>query len=215
MKLLLDRGINPNKCISIQNGVEKTPIFVASKNGYTEIVKLLLENGSDPCMNFWRRVKNTPLYEASKEGYIDIVKSLLNYGADPNISIDLCLPYGFLPFVLNKPLMHFGDTESPLYAAIDNEHSEVVKILLDHKADPSIKGWDDTPLYLAVKKRNSEIVKSLLIQKADPNYVSDYNKPPLYMASENGDTEIVKLFLNYKANSNIRCHGDKKSHLFI
>ncbi|XP_071135690.1 ankyrin-1-like [Mytilus edulis] len=198
VKLLLDRGINPNECISKQNGVKKTPIFVASKNGYTEIVKLLLENGSDASMNFWRRVKNTPLYVASKGGYIDIVKLLLNYGADPNI-----------------PLMHFGIPESPLYAAIDNEHSEVVKILLDHKADPSIKGWDDTPLYLAVKKRNSEIVKSLLIQKADPNYVSDNKKPPLYMASENGDTEIVKLFLNFKGNSNIRCHGDKKSPLHI
>ncbi|CAC5386580.1 unnamed protein product [Mytilus coruscus] len=215
VKLLLDRDIYPDEWISIRNGVEKTPLFIASKHGHTEVVKLLLEHGSDPCLSVWRRVKNTPLYVASKNGYIDIVKLLLNHGADPNISIDMKLPYGYLPVAKRKPPTHSEDNESPVYAAIDNEHSEVVQILLNHKADPSFNGWAGTPLYFAVKKRNTEIVKSLLIQKANPNYSGVYNKPPLYIASENGDTEIVKLLLTYKGNPNIRFHGDKMSPLHI
>lgn len=129
VKLLLDRDIDPDECISIRKGVEKTPLFVASKNGCTEIVKLLLEHGSDPRMIVGRRVKITALFVASKEGHIDIVELLLNNGAKPNNSINL---------------RNFGKTESPLHAAIDNEHSEVVKILLDHKADPNVDGWVET-----------------------------------------------------------------------
>ncbi|PVU85904.1 hypothetical protein BB560_006862, partial [Smittium megazygosporum] len=54
-------------------------LSLASGNGRLELVKLLLEYGTD--IDFQN--KENPLAEASKNGYLDIVKFPLDYGADP------------------------------------------------------------------------------------------------------------------------------------
>ena len=51
--------------------------------GYSDIVKLLLENGADP--NIIGNDGRTSLIFASKFGCTDVVKMLLKNGADPNI----------------------------------------------------------------------------------------------------------------------------------
>lgn len=215
MKLSSNHDIDPGTTFSVTPGIEKSPLFVASENGYTEIVKLLLEHGSDPSMDVWKRTQNTPLYVASQKGYIGVVKLLLFHKADPNLNISMLVTDGFRIGMIGRPLTHSKDNESPLCAAINNEHSEVVNILLDNGANVNFHGWDGTPLYLAVKKRNLEIVKSLLIHKADPTDSCDFNKPTLYIASENGDIEIVKLLLKYKGNPNIHFHYNKMSPLHM
>lgn len=188
----------------------------ATDTGSTNIVKLLLEHNIDPqCINIINGEQKAPLFEASKKGYIGIVELLLNYGADPDIRLDMDLPYAYIPVIKGKPLTHSKDYESPLHVAIENEHSDIVKVLLHHNADANIDGWDGTPLYLAVMKRNTEVVKSLLIHKANPNHTTDHNKPVLYISAENGDFEIVKLLLDNEANPNFTFHENNKSPLHI
>ncbi|VDI54536.1 Hypothetical predicted protein [Mytilus galloprovincialis] len=59
---------------------------------------------------------------------------------------------------------------SPLYIACQNNHIEVVKVLLDINADTN-KCRDDgaSPLYIACRNDHIEVVKVLIDRKADIN----------------------------------------------
>ena len=88
-------------------------LLIASMCRHTEIVHLLLENGSDP--NMTDNDGRSSLMAASQEGYTETVQLLLEAGADPNIN--------------NK----MGGT-ALMFASLCG-HPEVVKLLLAHHAD--------------------------------------------------------------------------------
>ena len=119
-----------------------TPLHGAAWNGYTELVKILLETKAD--VNARKRDDGaTPLYIASIRGHTEIVKLLLDYKADVNMGLTN------------------GDT--PLHTAVWNGHPEVVKILLEKKADVNASKHDGaTPLDIAAITGNIEIMKLLL-----------------------------------------------------
>ncbi|CAH3155961.1 unnamed protein product [Pocillopora meandrina] len=56
---------------------QDTSLFTAARNGQTDIVRVLIENGAD--VN-----KDTPLSEATTNGHTDIVRLLIENGADVN-----------------------------------------------------------------------------------------------------------------------------------
>ena len=58
------------------------PLFVASQNGYIEIVKYLTEHGAD--VNKCRENGWTPLHAVSENGHLESVKLLVKNGADIN-----------------------------------------------------------------------------------------------------------------------------------
>ena len=87
-----------------------TALMMASANGHTEIVKLLLGKGAEV------NVKNTDdgvtaLFMASANGHTEIVKLLLDKGADVNVKNI----YGI----------------TALFMASAHGHTEVAKLLLD------------------------------------------------------------------------------------
>jgi len=85
----------------------------ASRRGYTEIVRLLLESGAD--------VNTHGIYaldEASGGGHTEIVRLLLESGADVNNGV------------------------YALRAAQDNGHLEIVDLLLGKRAKPATSGQD-------------------------------------------------------------------------
>jgi Ankyrin repeats (3 copies) len=58
----------------------QTPLFIASQNGHTEVIRILLQCGADAEArdnNNW-----TPLHCALRQGRLDVVQLLLNRGAD-------------------------------------------------------------------------------------------------------------------------------------
>ena len=102
---------------------------------------------------------------------------------------------------------------TPLEWAAMKGHTEVVKVLLDNKADVNVSRPTDgaTPLYIAAQNGHTEVVKLLLDHEADVN-VSRHTDgaTPLYVAAENGHTEVVKLLLDKNADASTNCQPGGK-----
>ena len=57
-----------------------TPLHLASSSGIPEIVRILVEKGSD--VNAQNEIHMTPLHRASHRGHAKSVQLLINHGAD-------------------------------------------------------------------------------------------------------------------------------------
>jgi len=93
---------------------------------------------------------------------------------------------------------------TPLIKASGEGYAEIVKLLLEAKADVNAATNADasTPLYIASGNGHTEVVKLLLEAKANINAVTTNGLTPLYIASFQGHTEVVKLLIEAKANVN-------------
>src|SRR5215208_6773899 len=58
-------------------------LYIASRNGYANIVELLLEAKANPNVHY-RDQKLTPLHAAAFYGHTEVVKALLAYNANVN-----------------------------------------------------------------------------------------------------------------------------------
>ena len=88
----------------------------------------------------------------------------------------------------------FGAT--PLYAASENGHAEVVKLLLAAGVDKDkAMHGGTTPLDIASFNGHAEVVKLLLAAGADKDKARQDGTTPLWAASFNGHAEVVKLLL--------------------
>ncbi|VDH93536.1 glycerophosphodiester phosphodiesterase [Mytilus galloprovincialis] len=206
----IDHGGDVNLC----NRTGGSPLLVASVNGHTETVKVLLDNKADSnkCLNN----EVSPLYVACQNNHIETVKLLLDNEAD----INKCRDNGTSPLYIACQNIHTeivkilldnkadinkctDNGASPLHIACHNNHTETVKILLDNKADIN-KCMNDgaSPLHIACQNNYTETVKVLLDNKADINKCDDNGASPLYIACQNNHTELVKILLDNKADIN-------------
>ncbi|KAH8822155.1 ankyrin repeat-containing domain protein [Flagelloscypha sp. PMI_526] len=101
------------------------PLFMASKQGHTEIVTLLLDSSADPHLfGNW----HTPLTVACQYGHGDVASLLLDMpGMDPNMQP-----------VLSEAHAHARRGETALHSASRGGSAEVVLVLLEWGADPHI-----------------------------------------------------------------------------
>ena len=111
---------------------------------------------------------NNVFVRAAADGRTILVKAALHRGAD----------------------VHDGDDQALIFAS-QNNHIEVVEILLVAGADPTT-GGSNQALQFASENGNAEIVKLLIDAGADPEGGSF---SPLIEASINKQTEVVKLLL--------------------
>ena len=100
------------------------------------------------------------------------------------------------------------DGYSPLGLASFFKRPDVVRVLLERGAKPSVPSRDQgfTPLHSAVAtdagEATAEIVRLLLEAGADPNLKSNEGGTPLHSAAYTGDLEIAELLLAYGADPN-------------
>lgn len=100
-------------CLILQNNDNETALHCAAQYGHTEVVKVLLEELTDPTMR--NNKFETPLDLAALYGRLEVVKMLLN--AHPNL------------------LSCNTKKHTPLHLAARNGHKAVVHVLLDAGMD--------------------------------------------------------------------------------
>ncbi len=130
-----------------------------------------------------------PLYKAIKTGDKEAFSRIL----DRNIEAG---------FNFNTPIRRPGQTA--LLLAAQYGRADMVKALLEAKADPNFKSSNGfTPLNLVAQQGNTDAVKILLASGADPNSPNTKNETPLYSAIMNYHFDTAYALLEAKANPNV------------
>jgi ankyrin repeat protein len=81
VRLLLDRGANPNQAAA--NAAKVTALHAAVSSNQAQIVEWLLDAGAD--VNARQQMDYTPLMGAAANARLDILELLLARGADPSL----------------------------------------------------------------------------------------------------------------------------------
>ena len=161
---------------SVDNA-DETGAMLASKNGHANCLNILLRNGEIDLTKTNERGENA-LMLATEWNHIECTKILLEHGTDPNA----------------KNIRMGGRTA--LHIACAHGHAEIVKLLIDHKANvDSLQLGRLTPLMCAVLKNNVRCVQHLLEANADGNLSDNEAVTPAIMASVKGSTESLELLL--------------------
>jgi ankyrin repeat protein len=85
-----------------------------------------------------------------------------------------------------------------LMAAAERGRVDIVKLLLDHKADPNVAGRDaGTALMLAAENNQPEIVKLLLDRGADPNRQDHNGWTALLKAAYQGNAKCIEILASH------------------
>jgi ankyrin repeat protein len=134
------------------------------------------------------------IHSAAKRGDVQAVRKLLAEGSDLA--------------ALNK------DSKPVLWMAVRGGNIEVVRLLLDAGADPSLQDprvgtplhlayrLDETPIWQAVRRRRVSVVRLLLDRGADPNHVWADGSTVLHMAGGMGNREMVTILIQAGMNVN-------------
>jgi ankyrin repeat protein len=174
-RVLLEKKADPNIGASWKN--DDGPLHVASRLGYLNMVKLLVESGAN--VNKKNSAGATPLLQASWHTWPDVVKELLNNGAVINIAD-----------ATGMTALHINITEE---ISSNENYKKTVKLLIREGADVnagSVEGRD-TPLHSACLVGDAEIVGMLI-----------YKGALLYAENENGDSPYCCLLRS--AHSRLR-----------
>lgn len=95
------------------------------------------------------------------------------------------------------------DGNTSLHLATWNGHADVVKVLLDGKADPNSEcERKETPLQQAAWRGHAVVCQLLLESGVDPNAKSDSRATPLHQAAANGHEVVSRLLLNFGGDPN-------------
>ncbi|KAM4645876.1 ankyrin repeat and SAM domain-containing protein 1A [Amazona ochrocephala] len=139
VKLLIHQGPSHTK-VNEQNNDNETALHCAAQYGHTEVVKVLLEELTDPTMR--NNKFETPLDLAALYGRLEVVKMLLN--AHPNL------------------LSCNTKKHTPLHLAARNGHKTVVHVLLDAGMDSNYQTEKGSALHEAALFGKTDVVQILL-----------------------------------------------------
>ncbi|KAF3831434.1 hypothetical protein GH733_000246 [Mirounga leonina] len=133
--------------INAKNNDNETALHCAAQYGHTEVVKVLLEELTDPTMR--NNKFETPLDLAALYGRLEVVKMLLN--AHPNL------------------LSCNTKKHTPLHLAARNGHKAVVQVLLDAGMDSNYQTEKGSALHEAALFGKTDVVQILLAAGIDVN----------------------------------------------
>jgi uncharacterized protein len=227
-KLLIDAGAQINQVTEYS----WTPLLTAVNNRNYQLAKYLLEKGADP--NIANKGGWTPLYLATDnrniEGgdypvpkpdmdHLEIIKALLEKGADPNKKVK----DNTLTRTIFTMQWFFEDGATPFIRAAQSSDTELLKLLLQYKADPQAVttlgdnaltvsggiGWVEGVTYERSHKENFEAMKMLLDLGLDPNHANNEGRTALMGAAMKGRPEVIQLLVDRGAKLDARDRGNR------
>lgn len=184
VRLLLDRGADANAC----NGDGRTPAVVALYGLH----------------RYWREEPKPALLDA-----------LLAHGAPSTILIDAACgnENGVRDWLRADPsLANAADPchRRPLSAAAARRHERIVRVLLDHGADPNAKEavcQGGYALHAAAWNGDAALVELLLDHGAEPNHWVDSSGDALYAAHHRGYPAIVNRLYAHGATMEVAVYA--------
>ena len=227
-KLLIEAGAPINQVTEYG----WTPLLTAVNNRNYQLAKYLLDKGADP--NIANKGGWTPLYLATDnrniEGgdypvpkpdmdHLDIIKALLEKGADPNKKVK----DNTLTRTIFTMQWFFEDGATPFIRAAQSSDTELMKLLLQYKADPKAVttlgdnaltvsggiGWVEGVTYERSHKENFEAMKMLLDLGLDPNHANNEGRTALMGAAMKGRPEVIQLLVDRGAKLDAHDRGNR------
>ncbi|KAG5760011.1 hypothetical protein H9Q72_011870 [Fusarium xylarioides] len=194
-----------------------TPLFLATIRNRLDIIDILLRAGADinkTCSN-----GETPLYTSIYDGLREATVRLLEAGAE----VDMTTKDGWTPFHAaadNVDIMNIllertenpkvnaqnEDGKSALFFAASWGHWDVVKVLLEHNADPDLVSDEGcTPLAAAVGNEYESVVIHLLehARGLDLNHRDNEGRTCLHIAIATNQVDTARRLIDEGADLTI------------
>lgn len=189
---------NPN-VLTLDN---KTLLGIAAFYGYQNLTQLLIDKGAD--VDAALSCGTTPLMQAASKGNIATAHLLLKANAKINVQ--------------NK------EGDSALIYATENNHADLIDLLIASGAEVNPKGASSSPLFIASKNGAFKIAERLLAAGAIVNDIwtiklddDSRSSPctPLYIAVQNRHRDVAQLLLKYAAQPGLHAKDSKHIPLHV
>jgi ankyrin repeat protein len=227
-KALLDGGAKINQ--TTEYGW--TPLLTAINNRNYALAGMLVERGAD--VNLANKGGWTPLYLATDnrniEGgdypvpkpdldHLEIIRSLLTHGANPNARVH----DNTLTRTIFTMQWFFEDGATAFIRAAQSSDTELMKLLLEYKADPTLAsangdnaltaaggiGWVEGVTYERSPQENVEALRMLLDLGLDPNHANSEGRTALMGAALKGRNAAVQLLVDRGAKLDQQDRGSR------
>ncbi|NXW62650.1 ASB3 protein, partial [Eurystomus gularis] len=205
-------------------------VGLAAREGNIEMLRKLIKQGYSidvPDNRGWM-----PIHEAAAHNSSECLRQLIHAAASDDYirsktfeglcALHLSARHGSLESM--RVLLEAGadlnevttEATTPLFLAVENEHTDTVKFLLQHRADVegphSWSGWNS--LHQASFQGCTEIMNILLENGADKECKDDFGITPLFVAAQYGRLESLRLLISHGANVNCQAK-DRATPLLI
>jgi uncharacterized protein len=240
-KILVEAGADVNQ----RTFYGWTPLLVATQNRHYKLAEYFLEHGANP--NTPNNGGWSPLYLATDnrniEGgdypvrapdmdHLDFIKLLIAKGANVNARVcgvqskpDKCTGDSTETRTNFTMQWLFEDGATPFLRAAQSGDVTLMKLLLEHGADPKIfTAHNVTPLAVAAgigwvegvtfewsSAESVEAVKMCLDLGIDPNTADDEGRTALHGAAHKGRLEVIQLLADHGADLNAHDGGSRDS----
>jgi uncharacterized protein len=235
MRLLLDHAAD----INLSSGNRTSPLLVALLNGQTGLATELLARGSNP--NAADAYGRAPLFAAvdlrnfNHEKYgdlptdgldpLELIKALLKKGADPNAKTDTVPVHGLMQF--DASWVNFDGQTSFVRAALSGD-IDVMRLLLEHGADPNIATTQGTTALMAASGINwipgqtfshsegeyVEAVELCLEGGANVNAANSLGLTAMHGAANRGWESIIRILADHGARLDVKDNAGRTPMTF-